>query len=57
MFIEGANEAEADVTKLVSLPPAETVIEANSPAVQVAVGLHHTRKFVYLLLGLDHTLR
>ncbi|XP_059170813.1 E3 ubiquitin-protein ligase MYCBP2-like isoform X4 [Physella acuta] len=39
---EGSNEAEAEVTKLVSLPPAETIIEASSPAVQVAVGLHHT---------------
>nr|AOV18880.1 myc binding protein 2 [Lymnaea stagnalis] len=40
---EEGNEAEAEITKLVSLPPAETVIDGSgSPATQVAVGLHHT---------------
>ncbi|XP_035827428.1 E3 ubiquitin-protein ligase MYCBP2 isoform X3 [Aplysia californica] len=40
---EGTNEAEAEITKLVSLTPAETQIDGSgSPAVQIAVGLHHT---------------
>ncbi|GFN82142.1 E3 ubiquitin-protein ligase mycbp2-like, partial [Plakobranchus ocellatus] len=40
---EGVNEGEAEITKVVSLPPAETVIDnSGSPAIQIAVGLHHT---------------
>ncbi|XP_055893471.1 E3 ubiquitin-protein ligase MYCBP2-like isoform X4 [Biomphalaria glabrata] len=40
---EGVLEAEADMTNLVRLPPAETVIDGSGTVVtQIAVGLHHT---------------
>ncbi|KAH9488940.1 E3 ubiquitin-protein ligase mycbp2 [Bulinus truncatus] len=40
---EGGNEAETEITKLVSLSPAETIIDgAGTVGTQIAVGLHHT---------------